>query len=86
MGRRSGWNPFAERRRRDSSKLVMAAPSMLVEQLCRRAYRAYLTRRSSTWDSPEQVRLEPDCLKLHTQSHRQSVLARFESAVHKLDG
>ena len=85
MGRRSGRNPFA----RGVKRLVetaMAAPSMLVEHLCRRAYRWYLTRRSSTWDSPEQVRLEPDCLKLHTKSHRQSVLSRFDNAVHNLDG
>jgi hypothetical protein len=58
------------------------APSALVENVCRRAYRAYLMRRSSTWQSPDQVRLEMDCLKLHTRSHRQSVLARFERAVH----
>ena len=60
----------------------MAIPSTVVENICRAAYRAYLMRRASMWQSPEQVRLEPDCLKLHTQSHRQSVLARFEQAVH----
>jgi hypothetical protein len=61
---------------------LLTAPSTVVERLCRRAYRAYLMRRASTWRSPEQVRLDPDCLKLHTQSHRHSVLARFERAVH----
>jgi len=64
---------------------VMLPVSALVERVCRRAYRAYLVRRSATWRSPEQVRLEPDCLKLHTQSHRQSVLARFGSAVKELE-
>jgi hypothetical protein len=84
-GRRSGWNQVVG----GVKKLVetaLAAPSMLVEPLCRRAYRWYLTRRSSTWDSPEQVRLETDCLKLHTKSHRRSVLARFDNALHNLDG
>jgi len=62
-------------------EFVLAAPSVAVEVVCRRAYRAYLTRRSSTWDSPDQVRLEPDCLKLHTRSHRRSILDRFSAAV-----
>jgi hypothetical protein len=66
-------------------ELALAAPSVAVEALCRRAYRAYLTRRASTWDSPDQVRLEADCLKLHTRSHRHSVLSRFDDAVHTLD-
>jgi hypothetical protein len=61
---------------------AMAVPSAFVEWVCRGAYRAYLMRRAAGWQSPEQVRLEPDCLKLHTKSHRRSVLARFEHAVH----
>jgi hypothetical protein len=73
------------RRAKKTVEFVLAAPSAAVEVLCRRAYRAYLTRRSSTWDSPDQVRLEPDCLKLHTKSHRHSVLSRFDDAVHTLD-
>jgi hypothetical protein len=64
---------------------VLAAPSLMVESLCRRAYRRYLMRRASNWDSPEQVRLEADCLKLHTKSHRRSVLSRFDRVVHTLD-
>jgi hypothetical protein len=70
---------------RRAVEFALAAPSIAVEVLCRRAYRAYLTRRSSTWNSPDQVRLEPDCLKLHTKSHRHSVLSRFDDAVHTLD-
>jgi hypothetical protein len=66
-------------------EFVLAAPSIAVEMVCRRAYRAYLRRRASTWDSPDQVRLEADCLKLHTKSHRHSVLSRFDDAVHTLD-
>jgi hypothetical protein len=62
---------------------IGAAPSLLLERLCRAAYGRYLRRRAGSWASPEQVRLEPDCLKLHTQSHRQSVLARFDEAVQR---
>src|SRR4029077_1527478 len=58
-----------------------ALPSLAVESICRRAYCAYLRRQSSTWRSPEQVRLQDDCVKLHTRSHRQSVLERFDRAV-----
>jgi hypothetical protein len=56
-------------------------PSAAAEWLCHASYRAYLLRRSASWKSPEQVRLEPDCLKLHTQSHRRSILERFDRAV-----
>lgn len=62
---------------------LLLGPSALVERLCRRAYRAYLLRRADRWQSPEQVRLDADCLKLHTQSHRRSVLERFDRTVHQ---
>jgi hypothetical protein len=61
---------------------LLALPSAAAEPICRLAYRRYLQRRSHTWRSPEQVRLDRDCVKLHTQSHRQAVLERFEHAVH----
>jgi hypothetical protein len=64
-----------------AAEWVLAIPSALAEALCRRAYRAYLKGQASSWRSPEQVRLEDDCLKLHTRSHRQSVMERFEKAV-----
>lgn len=57
---------------------VLALPWWGVEAVCRSGYRAYLRRRSWTWQSPEQVRLDDDCLKLHTKSHRQSVMGRYE--------
>jgi len=60
---------------------LLAAPSLLLEFLCRTAYRWYLRRSSATWRSPEQVVLQADCLKLHTRSHRRSVLDRFDVAV-----
>jgi hypothetical protein len=64
-----------------ASERVLGYPSLAVEALCRRGYRWYLRRQASSWHSPEQVRLEDDRLKLHTRSHRQSVMERFEEAV-----
>lgn len=65
-------------------EMLCAWPSQLVEGGCRYAYRAYLKRKAPTWRSPEHVRLEPDRLKLHTQSHRRSVLARFDEVTNRL--
>ena len=65
---------------------ALLGPSRLVEWACRRAYLWHLRRRASSWRSPEQVRLEPDCLKLHTQSHRQNTIDRFDLSLrHALD-
>jgi hypothetical protein len=58
----------------------------MAEATSRWAYRSYLRRRAATWRSPEPVRLQADCLKLHTQSHRQSVLDRFEQGVQSIHG
>jgi hypothetical protein len=52
-----------------------------VEALCRRVYAAHLHRRARSWQSPDEVALRPDYLKLHTQSHRESVLRRFDACV-----
>jgi hypothetical protein len=60
---------------------VMSAVSPAAESLCRRAYTWHLRRRSIAWTSPEQVRLQRDYLKLHTKSHRRSVLERFDEEV-----
>jgi hypothetical protein len=53
----------------------------MVERLCRWLYRAHLRRRAHTWKSRDQVRLERECLKLHTSSHRRDVMTRFEQAL-----
>jgi hypothetical protein len=60
---------------------VCVGPSRLVEVLCRHAYTWHLGRRAATWPSPEQVQRQPDCLKLHTHSHRRSILDRFDRAL-----
>lgn len=57
---------------------LLALPWIGVEAFCRSAYSWYLRRQAGSWESPDQVRLDRDCLKLHTRSHRRSVLERFE--------
>jgi hypothetical protein len=62
-------------------ELGLWLPAPLIEAVCRRLYAWHLRRRSASWRSPDQVDLQADYLKLHTQSHRRSVLERFEAAV-----
>jgi len=62
-------------------ELGLWLPAPLIEAMCRRLYAWHLRRRSASWRSPDQVDLRADYLKLHTQSHRRSVLERFEAAV-----
>ena len=66
---------------RTVAETMLAPVAPIGEMVCRAAYRRYLTRRASTWQSPEQVRLDDDYLKLHTQSHRRTVLDRFTRGV-----
>ena len=56
-----------------------AAP--LYERLCRLIYGGHLRRRAHTWRSRDQVRLDRECLKLHTHSHRREVMEQFEQAL-----
>jgi hypothetical protein len=60
---------------------VCRIPAAAIEVVCRRAYGWHLRRRAASWQSPGQVRLDTDCLKLHTRSHRQSILERFSAAM-----
>jgi hypothetical protein len=60
---------------------MFRGPSLMMELACRYAYGSYLRGRAGSWRSPEQVRLQADCLKLHTRSHRRSILDRFDRAV-----
>jgi hypothetical protein len=57
---------------------VLRPVAPLIEGICRRLYAWHLRRKSSSWQSPEQVRLQADYLKLHTRSHRHRVLERFD--------
>jgi hypothetical protein len=52
----------------------------LLESIARAMYGWHLRRRAATWQSIDQVRLEPECLKLHTSSHRASTLESFDAA------
>jgi hypothetical protein len=61
--------------------LLSVGVASVVERLARGLYGWYLRRRATTWQSRDQVRLEPECLKLHTSSHRASILARFDRAM-----
>jgi hypothetical protein len=62
-------------------ELGLWLPAPFIEATCRRLYAWHLRRRSASWRSPDQVDLQADYLKLHTQSHRRSVLDRFDAAV-----
>jgi hypothetical protein len=62
-------------------RLMNVAIAPLFERASRWIYGRHLARKSATWQSRDQVRLEPECLKLHTSSHRAETLRRFELAV-----
>ena len=55
----------------------------VLESLARAIYSWHLERRAATWQSVDQVRLEAECLKLHTISHRASTLEAFEAAMER---
>jgi hypothetical protein len=62
-------------------KVLSLGIAQVAERAARALYGWHLRRRSRTWQSRDQVRLEPECLKLHTSSHRAATLARFEAAM-----
>lgn len=55
--------------------------AQLAERSARILYGWHLRRRAASWQSRDQVRLEDECLKLHTSSHRTATLNRFEGAM-----
>src|SRR5262245_61823349 len=65
---------------------ILRVPSPLIEVICRRLYAAHLRRRAGSWQSPDQVQLRSDYLKLHTQSHRDRVMQRFSVALELAHG
>jgi len=72
-------SPQARKRVLERALSIGFAP--LAERLARGLYGWHLRRRAATWHSRDQVRLEPECLKLHTSSHRASTLAKFDAAM-----
>jgi hypothetical protein len=64
-----------------AERILNAGIAQVNERIARAAYGWHLRRRSASWQSHDQVRLEPECLKLHTTSHRADTMARFEAAM-----
>lgn len=69
-----GLKPFFER-------ALSFGAGRLLEAAARALYGWHLERRAATWQSIDQVRLEAECLKLHTSSHRASTLESFDVAM-----
>lgn len=63
---------------------VLGGASALLERVCRWGYRTYLRSGAKHWESPDQVRLDDDCLKLHTRSHRGDVLMHYHEKVRSI--
>ena len=62
-------------------RIISFGPAQLAERCARRLYGWHLRRKATTWQSRDEVRLEDECLKLHTSSHRTKTLARFDAAM-----
>ena len=54
--------------------LARSAQARCWSRIARAIYGWHLKRRAATWQSIDQVRLEAECLKLHTSSHRAATL------------
>ncbi len=70
--------------KRIGEALLWPGPGFLLELLSRTSYRRYLQSKSERWSSPQEVVLNDDVLKLHTESHRRRVLQAYESRVAEL--
>lgn len=66
-------------------RLLDLGVAPVFERFARALYGWYLRRKSATWQSRDQVRLDAECLKLHTSSHRASTLDRFDAAMATVD-
>ena len=62
-------------------RVLSIGPAPIAERAARAIYGWHLNRRAGSWQSRDQVRLEPECLKLHTISHRAAALERYDAAV-----
>jgi hypothetical protein len=66
---------------RPIERFLSLAVAPLAERVSRALYGWHLRRKAAQWQSRDQVRLEPECLKLHTSSHRASTLKKFDAAM-----
>jgi len=64
-----------------TERVLSLGLAQVAERACRAVYGWHLRRQSARWISREQVRLEAECLKLHTSSHRAETLARLDEAL-----
>lgn len=62
-------------------ELMLVGTASILEAISRALYGWHLRRRAAGWQSQDQVKLEPECLKLHTSSHRASTIRKFDAAV-----
>jgi hypothetical protein len=62
-------------------RMLSIGLAQAAERVARAIYGWHLNRRAASWQSRDQVRLEAECLKLHTSSHRAAALARYDAAV-----
>ena len=70
-----------ETAKRSLEAVLSFGAAQVTERVARLLYGWHLHRQSSTWKSRDEVRLEPECLKLHTSSHRSATMTRFERAM-----
>lgn len=73
--------PRAAGRKPVAEALLSLGPAQLAERLSRALYGWHLRRKSATWQSRDQVRIEKECLKLHTSSHRASTIRKFDATM-----
>jgi hypothetical protein len=69
------------RPRRLIEACLSLGPAQLAERMARGLYGWHLRRRAAGWETRDHVRLDSECLKLHTRSHRGETLGRYEAEV-----
>ena len=62
-------------------RLLALGAAPVAERFARSLYGWHLRRKSESWQSRDEVRLDAECLKLHTSSHRIQTLKKFDSAM-----
>ncbi len=79
-----GGSPVLRTLKRWKEGLLSPGLAQIYEVMCRMLYRRYLLWKSPSWSTPEQVRLDPDVIKLHTESHSAAVMHRYDSELQKV--